>query len=90
MSIPSELGHLAMPTNFLANRKNQMAQASFEPGTFRSRVLRSARCATLARQCGAETKKIGRKQENTEKFLFKRILPNLIRIAFGEDVCVKC
>ena len=29
-----------MPTNFLG--KNQMAQASFEPGTFRSRVLRSA------------------------------------------------
>ena len=25
-----------------------MAQASFEPGTFRSRVLRSAHCATLA------------------------------------------
>ena len=50
MSIPSELGHLAMPINFLAWGKNQMAQASFEPGTFRFRVLRSARCATLAGQ----------------------------------------
>ena len=48
MSTTSELGHLAMPTNFLAYGKNHMAQASFEPGTFRSRVLRSARCATLA------------------------------------------
>ena len=36
MSIPSELGHLAMPINFLALGKNQMAQASFEPGTSRS------------------------------------------------------
>ena len=42
MSIPSELGHLAMPTNFLAQGKNQMAGASLEPGTFRFRVLRSA------------------------------------------------
>ena len=41
MSIPSELGHLAMPTNFLAG-KNQMAQANFEPGTSQSRVLRCA------------------------------------------------
>ena len=41
MSIPSELGHLAMPINFLAKGKNQMAQASFEPGTFRFRVLGS-------------------------------------------------
>ena len=45
MSIPSKLGHLAMPINFLAQGKNQMAQASFEPGTSRSSrygVLRSA------------------------------------------------
>ena len=32
MGISSELGHLAMPTNFLALWKNQMAQESFEPG----------------------------------------------------------
>ena len=38
MSIPSELGHLAMPTNFLAQGKHQMAQASFE----RTSLLRSA------------------------------------------------
>ena len=42
MSILSELGHLAMPTNFLAQGKNRMAQASFEPENSRSRVLRSA------------------------------------------------
>ena len=42
MSIPSELGHLAMPIIFLARGKNQMTQASFEPRTSRSRVLRSA------------------------------------------------
>ena len=39
MSIPSELGHLAMPINFLAKGKIQMTQASFEPGTSRSRVV---------------------------------------------------
>ena len=42
MSIPSELGHLEVPIHFLAKWKNQRAQASFEPGTSRSRVLRSA------------------------------------------------
>ena len=42
MSISSQLGHLAMPTNFLAQGKNQMAQASYEPGTSRTRVLRIA------------------------------------------------
>ena len=42
MSIPSELGHLAMPTNFLAQGKNQMAQASFVHEFFRSLVLRFA------------------------------------------------
>ena len=31
MSTTSELGHLAMPINFLAQVKIQMAQASFEP-----------------------------------------------------------
>ena len=42
MSIPSEMGHLALPIDFLAWGKIQMTQASFEPGTSRSRVLRSA------------------------------------------------
>ena len=42
MSTTSELSHLAMPINFLAQGKNRMAQASFEPGTSRSRILRSA------------------------------------------------
>ena len=42
MSIPNELGHLAVPIYFLAKWKNQRAQASFEPGTSRPRVLRSA------------------------------------------------
>ena len=42
MSILSEPGHLAMPINFLAKGKTQMAQASFELGTSRFRVLRSA------------------------------------------------
>ena len=37
MSIPSELGHLAMPTNFLALGRNKMVQASFEPRTCCSR-----------------------------------------------------
>ena len=39
MSIPSELGHLAVSINFLAKGK---AQARMEPGTFRPRVKRSA------------------------------------------------
>ena len=39
MSISSELGHLAVPINFLAWGKNQMAQANFEHGTSGSRVL---------------------------------------------------
>ena len=42
MSTSSELGHLAMPNIFLAQRENQIAQANFELGTSRSRVLRSA------------------------------------------------
>ena len=42
MNIPSELDRLAMPTNFLTSGKIQMALASFEPGTTRSRVLHSA------------------------------------------------
>ena len=32
MSILSDLGHLAMPINFLTYEKNKMAQASFKPG----------------------------------------------------------
>ena len=55
MSIPSELGHLAMPTNFLAKEKNQMAQASFEPGTFRSRI-KTARSKASVRTVVQETK----------------------------------
>ena len=39
MSIPSELCHLAVPINFLAVGKNQLAQASFEPRTCGRRVL---------------------------------------------------
>ena len=35
MSIPSKLGHLAMPIIFLAKRKNQMVLASFEHGISR-------------------------------------------------------
>ena len=42
MSIASELSHLVMPINFLAEGRNQMAGACFEPATSRSRVLRSA------------------------------------------------
>ena len=42
MSIPSELGHLSVPINFRLKGKNQMAQASSEPGTSRPGVLRSA------------------------------------------------
>ena len=42
MSIHSELGHLARSIILLAYGKKQMVQASFEHGTSRSRVLRSA------------------------------------------------
>ena len=49
MSIPSEMGHLAMPINFLAQRKNQMAQTSFEHGiTLGPEYYTLCRCATLA------------------------------------------
>ena len=34
MCIPSELDHLAVPINFLAEGKIQMVQASFEPGSY--------------------------------------------------------
>ena len=36
---PRELGHLAIPINFLPSGKNQSAKASFEPGTSRPQVL---------------------------------------------------
>ena len=43
MSIHSELDHLAMPIHLLAQgKKNQLAQAMIEPGTFRPTVKRSA------------------------------------------------
>ena len=37
MSIPSELGHIAIET-----KRNQLARASFEPGNSRSSIRRSA------------------------------------------------
>ena len=40
LSIPSEMGHLAMPITFLG--KKQLAQARFEPRTFRLLVEPSA------------------------------------------------
>ena len=39
MSIPSELGHIAMPINVLAQGKIQLAKASFEPETSGPRVV---------------------------------------------------
>ena len=42
MTIPSELGHLAVPIIFPCLREKLLAQASFEHGTCRSRVLRCA------------------------------------------------
>ena len=39
MSIPSALGHLAMPINFLAQGKNQVGTSELEPGTSRFRIL---------------------------------------------------
>ena len=42
MGIPSELDHVAVATNFVALKKNQLAQTSLEPGTSRPRVIRSA------------------------------------------------
>ena len=51
MSIPSELGHLAMPTNFLAiGKKIQMAQASFEP---RDRKLKTWDLSIPSLRCAA-------------------------------------
>ena len=47
MSIPTEPGHLAMPINFLAYGKNQLAQARFKAGTSRPRVNQ----AKLAGKC---------------------------------------
>ena len=51
MTIPSELGHLAMPTDFLAQGKNQMVQASSETWELsRDLSIPSStlcRCATL-------------------------------------------
>ena len=67
MSIPSKLGHLAMPINFVDHGKNQMAQESFQPGTFRPRVLRSAfaphwlevsNLGMFIIQCGSEASEI--------------------------------
>ena len=49
MSNLSELGHLAMPINYLAKGKIQMAQASFEPGTSPSPSPTLCRCDTVAR-----------------------------------------
>ena len=48
MSILSELGHLAMPINFLPKGRIRLAQAILEPETSRSRVLHSA----AAPHCG--------------------------------------
>ena len=42
MSTTSERGRLAVPINFFAYGKNQMAQANFELGTSRARGLRFA------------------------------------------------
>ena len=47
MSIPSELAYLAMPINFLTQGKNQIAQASFQPGTTRSRSTRHTGSASV-------------------------------------------
>ena len=42
MSIPSELGHLAVPIDFLAYGKNKLTQASFQTETSRSRLKHPA------------------------------------------------
>ena len=53
ISIPSEVGHLAMQINSLVWGKNQVAQESFEPWTSRSRVLRLpyALARTMSNRC---------------------------------------
>ena len=45
MSIPSQLGHLAVPIDICLREKNQMVQANFE----------LCRCATLARTLARQT-----------------------------------
>ena len=42
MSIPSELGHLEVPINFITSGKKRLDQASLEPETARPRLIRSA------------------------------------------------